>query len=196
LASAQHWWLVVFWGAFSALHSLLALPSLKRRLGGKLGSSFRFYRPFYSLIAAISLALVLWYQYNLSSPRLWATNNIAVIVVMPFLASGAVIMSVCIYKYFFDLSGIDVFTKRKASGALQQQGMHRFVRHPLYFGTLLFIWSLFFLFPLLKNLIAALSISVYTIAGARLEEKKLLKEFGEVYREYRKKVPMLIPGKW
>lgn len=193
--NAQHWLLAAFWIAYCALHSLLALPSWKSWVSNKMGPSFRFYRLCYSIFAAASLIFVLLYQYDLRSPVLWESNSFAKFAVLPFLISGALIMSVCIYKYFFDLSGIDVFTKRKASGELQQRGMHRFVRHPLYFGTLLFIWSLFLLVPFLNNLIAAVIISVYTITGARLEEKKLMQEFGEVYKDYCKKVPMLIPGK-
>jgi protein-S-isoprenylcysteine O-methyltransferase Ste14 len=192
--NAQHWLLVALWIGYCAFHSLLALPSWKRWMSSKMGSSFRFYRLSYSIFAAASLIFVLFFQFNISSPRLWERNNLVELVVLPFLLSGAIIMSICIYKYFFDLSGIDVLTKRKASGELQQHGMHRFVRHPLYFGTLLFIWALFFLFPYLDNLIAAVIISLYTIAGAKLEEKKLTEEFGEVYKEYRKRVPMLIPG--
>jgi protein-S-isoprenylcysteine O-methyltransferase Ste14 len=77
---------------------------------------------------------------------------------------------------------------------LEQGGLHRYVRHPLYFGTLLFIWSLFFIYPYLNNLLACIVITGYTVFGAMLEEKKLVAEFGEKYVDYKKQVPMLIPG--
>ncbi len=111
---------------------------------------------------------------------------------LPALA-GLAIMAVVIRKYFFSLSGISVFYKEEAPLALEQGGMHRYVRHPLYFGTLLFIWSLFLLFPYLNNLLACLVITLYTVFGARLEEKKLVAQFGEQYRRYQQTVPMLIP---
>jgi protein-S-isoprenylcysteine O-methyltransferase Ste14 len=39
-------------------------------------------------------------------------------------------------------------------------------------------------------------ISAYFIIGAILEERKLLQEFGEKYREYQENVSMFIPYEW
>ncbi|MDB5200337.1 MAG: hypothetical protein JWO92_2300 [Chitinophagaceae bacterium] len=94
------------------------------------------------------------------------------------------------------MSGIQALQKDQVtvSPALQQSGLHKYVRHPLYFGTLLFVWGLFVLFPLLSNLIAAVVITVYVLIGIKLEEQKLFLEYGEEYEAYSKKVPKLIPG--
>ena len=104
-------------------------------------------------------------------------------------------MMSCIHKYFYDLSGIQALQKDRpiATPALQQNGLHKHVRHPLYFGTLLFVWGLFFLFPLLSNLIAATALTIYVLIGIELEEKKLLLEYGREYEEYSKRVGKLIP---
>lgn len=79
---------------------------------------------------------------------------------------------------------------------LEQTGLHKFMRHPLYFGTLLFAWGLFLVFPYVNNLIAVLVMTGYILIGIIFEEKKLMIEFGESYRNYRQKVPMLIPYNW
>ncbi len=102
-------------------------------------------------------------------------------------------MLISIYKYFKLLSGIQTLFIAKPAPELKVENIHKYVRHPLYFGTLLFTWGLFFIFPLLNNLIAVIAITLYTVVGIKLEEKKLLKEFGSLYREYRESVPMLIP---
>ena len=81
----------------------------------------------------------------------------------------------------------------QVKNTLQQSGLHKYVRHPLYLGTLLFIWGLFLIFPLMSNIIAATTITMYVLIGMRLEEKKLKIQFGESYIEYVKKVPKLIP---
>jgi protein-S-isoprenylcysteine O-methyltransferase Ste14 len=110
------------------------------------------------------------------------------------LVAGMTIMVICIRRYFFDLSGIKVFVSNSHSSAkLQTDGLHNIVRHPLYFGTLLFIWGCFLLFPYLSNLIACSLITIYTIIGIKMEERKLVIEFGERYKYYAGKVPMLIP---
>lgn len=106
---------------------------------------------------------------------------------------GITIMAASIYKYFKLLSGIRSIYQATPPAELKVEGIHKYVRHPLYLGTLLFIWGLFFIFPLLNNLIAAAAITTYVLIGIKFEEKKLLKEFGNVYAEYIKNVPGLIP---
>jgi protein-S-isoprenylcysteine O-methyltransferase Ste14 len=49
-------------------------------------------------------------------------------------------------------------------------------------------------FPLLSNLLACVMITFYTLIGIRLEEKKLLNEFGATSADYRRRTPMLVPS--
>jgi protein-S-isoprenylcysteine O-methyltransferase Ste14 len=88
---------------------------------------------------------------------------------------------------------VSVFWRKEVGGVLETGGLHRYVRHPLYLGTLLLIWSLFLFFPLLSNLLGCMAITLYTLAGIRLEERKLLLRFGSMYADYCKRTPMLIP---
>ena len=103
-------------------------------------------------------------------------------------------MIISILKYFKLLSGIRTLYEAEPSTELLRGGIHNYVRHPLYSGTLLFIWGLFFIFPMLNNLIAVIIITGYVLVGIRLEEKKLLIDFGNMYADYMNRVPMLIPG--
>ena len=74
------------------------------------------------------------------------------------------------------------------------KGPYRWVRHPLYFFTLIMIWS----FPHLTadRMLFNTLWSIWLIAGSILEERDLVRAFGNEYREYQLKVPMLIPVKW
>jgi protein-S-isoprenylcysteine O-methyltransferase Ste14 len=71
------------------------------------------------------------------------------------------------------------------------RGPYRWVRHPLYFFCLLLIWSCpdLSLDRLLYNVLW----SAWILVGSVLEERDLLADFGEPYRDYQRKVPMLIP---
>lgn len=111
-----------------------------------------------------------------------------------FVLPGLVVMMVSILKYFTLLSGIRTLYEAQPSKELKRDGIHNYVRHPLYLGTLLFIWGMFFIFPMLNNLIAVVIITAYVLIGTRLEERKLLMEFGGLYADYIAEVPMLIPG--
>ncbi|MGE4266094.1 MAG: isoprenylcysteine carboxylmethyltransferase family protein [Deferribacterales bacterium] len=72
----------------------------------------------------------------------------------------------------------------KTSGALAV------VRHPYYTAGLILIWAR----PMnMTDFVITLILTVYFIFGYINEERKLIKEFGQDYIEYRKKVPALIP---
>ena len=109
-----------------------------------------------------------------------------------FILGGLFVMMICIKKYFFQLSGI-VNKEKITKPFLETGGIHRYVRHPLYLGTFIFLIGLFLLNPLLSNLIAVIIIIIYTMIGIQFEESKLIKEYGDDYRLYQKKVPKLIP---
>jgi len=189
----SHIILVLLWLLFGILHSVLAAKGWKRRMQRWLGPNFKYYHFAYSVFAAVSLIGILVFQFTMQSQLLYAAPVwVKGLLCLPAL-TGLFIMLVVIKKYFFALSGISVFYKHQPPPVLEQGGLHRFVRHPLYFGTLLFIWSLFFVFPYLNNLLACIVITLYTVWGARLEEKKLVDQFGEKYVTYKRKVPMIIP---
>lgn len=190
----NHIILVALWLLFGILHSVLAAEWVKRFMQRRLGRKYKYYPFTYSVFAAITLTGILIFQLNMQSKLLYvAPRWVNMLLWLPVLA-GLLIMAVVIKKYFFSLSGVSVFYKHQPPVVLEQGGLNRYVRHPLYFGTLLFVWALFFVFPYLSNLLACIVITLYTVIGAMFEEKKLVKQFGEQYVLYRKKVPMLIPG--
>lgn len=78
------------------------------------------------------------------------------------------------------------------NGKLVVNGLYRFVRHPLYTFGLLILW----LTPdmTVNSLIVYTSLTIYILAGAYFEERKLLHEFGQEYADYKLSTPMLVPG--
>jgi methanethiol S-methyltransferase len=71
------------------------------------------------------------------------------------------------------------------------RGPYFWVRHPLYFFMLVLVWST----PDVSSdrLLFIVLWTSWTIVGAHLEERDLVAEFGDKYRQYQKTVPMLIP---
>lgn len=190
----QYLFLVFAWLLFGVLHSVLAAGVVKRAAMDLMKQSYKYYRLFYSLFATATLAWVLHTHFSITGTLIWRPPPVEKIMAGIGVIAGLAIMLVCIKKYFLYLSGIDIFLgKNNATGILQQHGMHAYVRHPLYFGTLLFVWALFFEYPYLNNLVSCICITVYTWLGLYFEEKKLVLEYGEVYRHYQRRVPALLP---
>lgn len=79
------------------------------------------------------------------------------------------------------------------NGRLISSGWYAFVRHPLYFLSLLFLA----LNPVMTSrwlTLTALA-AAYFIVGALIEEQRLLKAYGDAYRTYRERVPFLLPDR-
>lgn len=69
--------------------------------------------------------------------------------------------------------------------------LYKYVRHPLYFGGILGLWAT----PRMTwtHLAFAAGLTAYFIVGTLFEEIDLVREFGDRYRAYRSRTPMLLP---
>lgn len=69
--------------------------------------------------------------------------------------------------------------------------LHCYVRHPIYAGNIL----VFVAVPVMTadRMLFAVGMTIYILIGIQFEERKLLRLFGPVYSDYRRRVPMLLP---
>jgi protein-S-isoprenylcysteine O-methyltransferase Ste14 len=185
--------LVFAWSLFGVIHSVFATSAAKTLAAKLAKNAARYYRISYSLVAVATLAWVLHVHFSIEETILWLPPWFEKLLAGIAAITGLVIMFICIKKYFMYLSGVDAFLDKKPTAGLEQAGLHAHVRHPLYAGTLLFVWAIFFGYPYLSNFISCMCITVYTLVGIYFEEKKLVKEYGDAYRTYKAEVPALIP---
>jgi protein-S-isoprenylcysteine O-methyltransferase Ste14 len=180
---------------YGAVHSLLASVRVKQWARSRLGPrTDRFYRLAYNAFAVVSfvpvLALLAWlpgktiYQLRLPWSALALTGQAAALMT---LAAG--LLQTDPWS-FLGLRQVTEGTPAEP-GHLMVTGLYRWVRHPLYTAGLLLIW----LTPVMTTSILALNLSLtlYIIVGSRLEERRLLAEFGQAYADYQAAVPGLIP---
>jgi methanethiol S-methyltransferase len=182
--------------AWSVFHSWLAALRTKERVRKLFGKTAdRFYRLGFVLAAVLTLApillligvlpsRVLW---RIRPPWLYLTVTLQVLAVLGLIA-GVLHTDVMAFIGLRQLLSNELERQEK----LVIKGFYKWVRHPLYFLGLIFIW----LIPLVTDLILAFNIaaSLYLILGTLPEEQKLVKTFGQAYVTYQKKVPRLIPG--
>jgi protein-S-isoprenylcysteine O-methyltransferase Ste14 len=69
--------------------------------------------------------------------------------------------------------------------------LYKYVRHPLYFGGILGLWAT----PrmTITHLVFAFGLTAYFVVGTLFEERDLKRQFGQLYRDYQARTPMLIP---
>lgn len=158
-----------------------------------MGAHYKSYRLYYTLFAFAGFTVIIFYLLIIPSWSVFQTNIFTMIIGGDLTLSGGIIVLICIYKYFFQLSGIKSLIEERKDNELMITGIHKYVRHPLYAGTFVFIWGLWMLIPSVALMISNVVITVYTLIGIGFEEEKLVNEFGESYKQYMEKVPMLIP---
>ena len=86
----------------------------------------------------------------------------------------------------------DMRTDRRPQ--LVTDGIYSRIRHPLYLATILLLFGMAAVYPFTNVLVFALSLGGYVLVGAWLEEKKLVRLYGQEYLEYRKKAGFILPG--
>jgi len=180
---------------YGFLHSLLAARWLKTWVRYRWGDGFfRWYRLIYNLIASLTffpiLAVLAWLPdrtlYVIPFPWWLITGFIQL------LAVGVMFLAL-VQSGLMSFLGLDAFldTSSPVNQKLVVSGLYAWVRHPIYTAGLVFLW----LTPILTHNLLALNIglTLYLLIGAWLEERKMVAEFGEAYRQYQQRVPMLVP---
>jgi protein-S-isoprenylcysteine O-methyltransferase Ste14 len=166
----------------------------------RLGSNYRFYRVFFNLISILTLIPVALFAHSAQTPAIFDWSG--------YMRIGQVlILGLAVWFFFlggrhYDISqflGIKQIKEGTSNiaitdtGELDTSGVLGMTRHPWYLATMLFIWGRQLdVSAVIVNAI----LTSYLIVGTYIEEQKLEREFGENYRNYQKKVSMLIPYKW
>lgn len=189
-----HLILALLWILFGVLHSVFAALAVKQRFAKAFPKTAKYYRLLYTFFAFVTFGIVIWYGIRLPSLLLFQQAFITNVTGGVVALAGLVIMIICIKKYFLSLSGLKSLFQEQPTHQLMINGIHRYVRHPLYLGTFMAIWGAFLFYPLLSLFISNVAITAYTLIGILFEERKLIAEFGTDYQRYQQTVPKLIPA--
>jgi protein-S-isoprenylcysteine O-methyltransferase Ste14 len=163
-------------------------------LHGLFGAGFaRLYRLGYNAFAVVSFAPILYLMAALPNRLVYeipAPWN--VLLFGGQLLSALFLLVSLLQTDVLAFAGLRQLFDEKDNATLVTRGFYRIVRHPLYTFSLLFIW----LTPVMtqNSLTVYFGATVYTLVGAYFEERKLERDFGRAYAEYKRATPMLIPG--
>jgi len=89
------------------------------------------------------------------------------------------------------LRWLESANKTDSPARLIRSGMFAFMRHPIYFFSLVALW----LMPVmsLNTFTLFVCFTIYFWVGSIYEERKLVAEFGEEYKQHQQKVPRIVP---
>ena len=129
---------------------------------------------------------------------LWTVENgfLKGILLAVFALGWALVLASTFAINHFDLFGLRqvwLYFRKKEYTPLKFQvhSFYKVIRHPIYLGMVLALWSA----PVMSvsRLVFAILLTAYIFIGIYFEERDLVRVFGKRYQEYKKQVPKLFP---
>lgn len=181
--------LILAWVFYFTLHSILASDRMKIIAARISERHFRFYRIMYSLISTLGLMALLLLNASLTPVVLFESKGFVRYLSLMLATFGVIVISRAFRQYRF----ISFIGLTQEVNEFTRDGILQHVRHPIYSGTILVVIGFFLYNPTLATLISVTCILIYLPIGIYFEEKKLIRQFGEPYRSYKREVPAVFP---
>ena len=179
---------------WAGLHSLLARGFSRRAVSKIFGADFS--KLFYVTVAGLTQTAMIFLWRPLDG-EIWRFSGVwYAVLTLVFLFSSLFIFYSSVLLDYMEVLGVRSIIRLMKNEPPPEQklmirGPYAYCRHPVYLGTLVFLW----IGPVmtLTRLQFALLGTAYLFLGAWLEEKTAAAELGEAWAQYRQNVPMWVP---
>jgi len=180
---------------FGLQHSVMARAGFKKWLTQYIPEAAE--RATFMLMSGIVTVIAIYFWQPLPG-TVWAIENpIAQIVLWSTYAIGwAYLLIASFVTNHFELMGLRqvylYFTNKPyTSLPFTRKYMYRYSRHPMMLGFLIGMWAI----PVMSisHFVMSCLLTLYIAMGIFLEERDLVKQFGETYRQYKKEIATFIP---
>jgi protein-S-isoprenylcysteine O-methyltransferase Ste14 len=180
---------------FALQHSIMARPAFKRWWTRIVPQPIE--RSTYVLIANL-VTLVLMWQWRSIDQIVWDVQQPAARGLLwgLFAAGWLLVFAASLMINHFDLFGtrqVWLYLRGRPYTPLtfRTPFLYNRMRHPLYVGWTIAFWAT----PTmtLGHMLFAGTMTVYMAIAALIEERDLVRHFGDIYRAYQRRVPMYVP---
>jgi len=178
------------WALYLAMHSLFAAHGTKRFVERNIPFLYKLYRLVYTLSNSFGF-LVLMYLMAITPSKVFFQPSGYLRYVAMVLASWGVIVTVVSFRHISGMAFLGF--KPEENIGLVRRGLHAYVRHPIYSGTILIIVGMMMYVATDTIIVSGVVILLYLPLGIWFEEQKLIEIFGNDYLEYKREVPAIIP---
>jgi protein-S-isoprenylcysteine O-methyltransferase Ste14 len=183
-------------GLFAVQHSVMARAAFKRRWTRIVSPAIE--RSTFVIAASLCLLLLFWQWRPIGTTVLWhVSGGLAQASLVGLSLVGFLIVLLATFMIdHFELFGLSqVWTAFRGRSPRRQEFrtpfFYRAVRHPIYLGFIIAFWAT----PImtLGHLVFAAATTGYMLVAIQLEERDLVRSYGDTYRSYRRRVWMLLP---
>ncbi len=181
----------ILWGVYFFMHSFLAATSTKSYFSSKYPNQQKNYRLYYTTFSTLGLLPIMYLLATTPSELLLERSSMLKYFGLVLASFGVFVLKAAFKNY--DTKEFMGVGMQDAAPKFVQKGLLNYMRHPIYTGTILLVIGFFLFIPNVLNLTTGICTFIYLAIGIRLEEKKLVEEFGEAYITFKKEVPMLVP---
>jgi methanethiol S-methyltransferase len=154
----------------------------------------RFHRLFYNLFAIASLAVVCVLIPHKNEVEIVKWNG--PLVVIQALVWAAAFLILYLSSRLLDgwgFLGFDSFRRPHivdVDHPLVTRGIYGVIRHPQFLAVFMVLWTRDLTDT---DIVTNVVLSLYVIAGAKIEERRMLRKYGNQYSEYMTRVPGFLP---
>jgi protein-S-isoprenylcysteine O-methyltransferase Ste14 len=190
--------LCTLWILWCFLHSYLVTTRTTTWFKKHLGKKFAFYRISYNLFSLITVLPLFYWQRTIAGPTVIPLSPFLMIFKYIALIFGVIVIagsfvSFDIWKFTGIRKRVSGDQQKEKDPVIKKHGFYGIVRHPMYLGGIIFFTASMTDAPL-PAFLGYLILAIYMIIGTVREDRRLSRELGDVYRNYQKEVPMILPG--